>query len=95
MEIHYSQHFLHRLALRGIPQSLSEDVFYNADQYFYDSSTNTYVAVKRLHFSDANRDIALTYSQDEERIIFITIHPLQEGQMERRILSNRWEPNEP
>ncbi len=95
MEIHYSQHFLQRLGLRGITIALSVDVYQNADRYFYDSSTGTYIAIKRLPFGGRDRGIALTYLNDEQRIIFITIHPLQEGQMERRILSSRWEPYEP
>jgi hypothetical protein len=36
------------------------------------------------------RDVALVYAQRQGKIVLITLHPLQEGQKEKRIRSGRW-----
>ena len=59
-------------------------------EYLDDPATDTLVAVKRVFFQGSERDLALTYRLDEESVVFITIHPLKEGQKERRIRSGRW-----
>ena len=91
MELPCSQHFRQREALRIIPKGLAEDVFQNADSYFNDSVTDTFVAVKRALFHGVSRDVALIYRRiDAREVIFSTIHPLQNGQKERRIQGGRW-----
>lgn len=96
MEIRYSRHLVERQRLRNLPQGLAEDVFLHADSYFYDSLTNTLVAVKRLPLFDVERDVSLAYRMaDAQSVIFITSHPLKEEQKERRVQSGRWTPYEP
>lgn len=94
MEIHYSQHFLERQHLRNFAQGLAEEVFSHADEHFYDSLTSNYIAVKRRCYSGDEKDLALAYLKVGQDVIFITIHPLKEGQKERRIQSRRWIPYE-
>lgn len=95
MEIHYSSHFLGRKVLRNLPEGLAEDVFLHADDYFHDTATDTFVAVKRAAFHGSERDIALVYRATGDKAVFVTMHPLQEGQKERRIQSRRWVCHEP
>ena len=96
MEIRYSQHFLFRQALRSIPAGLAEEIFYHAETYLHDSLTGTFVGVRRVLFFGSEQDIALVYrSIDEKVVVFITIHPLREGEKERRILNGRWVPHDP
>jgi hypothetical protein len=96
MEIRYSRHLVERQRLRNLPQGLAEEVFLHADSYFFDSLTKTLVAVKRLPLFNIDRDVSLVYRRaDAQSVIFITIHPLKEGQKERRVQSGRWTPYEP
>ncbi len=96
MQFRYSRHFVERQALREIPQGLAEEVFFRADGHYYDSLTGALVAVKRLRFQGVERDVAVTYQRNlAQEIIFITIHPLKDGQKERRVEDERWTPHEP
>ena len=96
MQFRYSRHFLERQALRELPPGLAEEVFLRADNHYYDSVTGALVAVKRLLFQGAEKDVALTYQRTvAQGIIFITIHPLMDGQKERRVQNERWTPYEP
>ncbi len=93
MEVRYSTHFQERQTLRDFPSGLAEQVFFNADAHFYDTQTGTLVAVRRLNLYNSLRDVALIYRMSgEETATFITIHPLRDGQLERRIQTNRWTP---
>ncbi len=96
MQFRYSRHFLERQALRELPPGLAEEVFFRADNHYFDSLTGAMVAVKRLQFQGVERDVALTYQRNvAQEIIFITIHPLKDGQKERRVQNERWTPYEP
>ncbi|MFZ5591751.1 MAG: hypothetical protein ACOY81_08110 [Bacillota bacterium] len=90
----YSRHFTARKELRDIPDGLAELVLKNADSYYIDVMTDYRIAVKRVEFNGAERDMALTYSISEDKIILITLHPLKEGQRENRVQSGRWVKNE-
>lgn len=86
-----SQHFLERLESRRLSLAAAEEVFWQADAYFYDSLTGNYVAVKLMEYRGVDREIALTYTlTGSHEVTFITVHPLKSGQKERRIQSNRW-----
>jgi hypothetical protein len=90
LEIVFSDHFLIRKRLRQIPDGLAESIFRNAEEHYEDRGTGTYVAVKRMHLYGRVREVALVYTRKPGRIILITLHPLKEGQKERRIKSGRW-----
>ena len=86
-----SQHFLERLESRHIDLETAEEVFWRADDYFYDLNTGNYVAVKLMDYRGAEREVALAYNiAGNDEVTFVTIHPLKPGQKERRIQSNRW-----
>ena len=96
MEIRYSQHFLLRQVPRSIPAGLAEEIFHHAESYLRDSLTDTPVGVRRALFFGTEQDIALVYRRmDEQVVVFIIIHPLREGEIERRILNGRWVPYDP
>ncbi|MGQ9558523.1 MAG: hypothetical protein ACUVTU_11285 [Desulfurispora sp.] len=94
MEVVHSRHFSLRKELRHIPDGLAEMILNNADSYYIDVMTEYHIAVKRLEFNGAIRDMALTYSISEDKIILVTLHPLKEGQKENRVRSGRWVKNE-
>jgi hypothetical protein len=95
MATRLSRHLRERMVLRAIPETLPEAVYREADSHFLDTQTGLLVAVKRLPFQGRERDMALSYTKKGDDILLVTIHPLQEGQRERRIQSGRWTPYEP
>ncbi len=95
MRIRISQHFAERQRLRDIPGDFAEMVLRWADGYYRNGITGWFVAVKRIKFQGKERDMALTYTVESNEIVLITLHPLKEGQKNRRIESERWIPDEP
>jgi len=83
------------MVLRAIPQGLPEAVYREADSHFLDTQTGLLVAVKRLPFQGRERDMALIYAKSGDDVLLVTLHPLREGQRERRIQTGRWIPYEP
>ena len=83
------------MVLRAIPEGLPETIYQEADSHFFDTQTGSIVAVKRLLFQGRERDMALSYTGSGEDVLLVTLHPLREGQLERRIQSGRWTPYEP
>lgn len=95
MALHLSRHLRERMVLRAIPQGLPESIYREADGHFLDSGTGLLVAAKRLLFQGRERDMALIYTKSGDDVLLVTLHPLREGQRERRIQSGRWTPYEP
>ena len=95
MAIRYSEHLKVRMALRDIESGLPEMVFNQADKHYTDTQTGNFVAVKRVMFQGKERDVALSYNKLSGDILLITLHPLQDGQRERRVKSGRWQLYEP
>jgi hypothetical protein len=78
--------------LRNIELGLAEEVFMNADSRFWDNESLMFVALKRVEYKGRERDIGVIYKKKDEDILFVTVHPLKEGQKENRITSGRWKP---
>ncbi|MDK2854804.1 MAG: hypothetical protein PWQ41_353 [Bacillota bacterium] len=95
MNISFSAHFINRKRIRGIPDGLAETVFLEADERFRDVLTGMFIAVKHVPIAGKNRDVALTYTIKNNTVIFVTIHPLKQGQMENRVKHGRWVKYEP
>ena len=83
------------MRLRHIPAQLPELVYFEAERRVLDNQTGLLVALKRLEIQGKWRDMALSYTQSDEDIVLITIHPLREDQYERRLASGWWQPHEP
>ncbi len=94
MKIRFSRHYAERQKLRSIPDDLAETILIKADGHFRNGVTGWLIAVKRLVFQGKERDMALTYTRMGDEVILITLHPLKEGQKERRVDSRRWIPHE-
>ncbi|NHM26444.1 hypothetical protein G7K71_05455 [Desulfofundulus sp. TPOSR] len=90
LNVVYSKHFAIRKELRGIPDGMAETIFTQADEHYKDTQTDYFIAVKHMEFQGAERDMALTYSMSEGKIVLVTLHPLKDGQRENRVRSRRW-----
>ena len=89
MNVVLSKHFVVRKELRSIPDGMAETIFTQANEHYKDTRTNYFIAVKRMKFQGAERDMALTYSITEDKIELVTLHPLKDGQRENRVRSRR------
>lgn len=92
MEIVFSIHFKERNRLRSIDESIAMTIFNKADGFYEDTQTNTSIAVKRIEFQGKTRDVSLTYVTRGDKTVFVTIHPLKDGQKQNRINNGRWKP---
>ena len=88
--VRYSDHLQFRMRLREIDEALPENIYRFAEEYYYDTATNLFIAVKKARYQGKNRDIAVTYQESTNEILLITIHPLKQRQKENRIQTNRW-----
>ena len=88
--IRYSDHLQYRLRFREINDRLPKMVYRSAKEHFLDIATNTRVAVAKVTYKGRLRDMAVTYREDANEILLITIHPLKLNQKENRIQTNRW-----
>jgi len=89
-----SKHFAARKELRSINDGMAETIITQANEHYSDTQTNYFVAVKRMEFQGKVRDMSLTYSISEGKIVLITLHPLKDGQRENRVRSGRWVKHE-
>jgi hypothetical protein len=76
--------------LRNIPKKLPKEVFLKAQERYFDQQTKKFIAIKILSYKGKLREMALSYEQNSQEVIFITIHPLKNFQKSHRIKSGRW-----
>lgn len=90
MELQYTEHLKLRMKLRDIPYAMPKKVYEEAEERYYDTSTSYHIAIKKLNYAGKIRTMAVTYNKHGNKIEIITIHPIKEGQKEKRISSGRW-----
>ena len=88
MRLVYTTHLRLRLKLRLIPFNLPRIVVLQADEFFLDRKTVTYIAVKR--FADS-KEYMVSFVQRENELLIINIHTLRFRQKANRIVSKRWQ----
>lgn len=90
MHVIYSKHLKFRLQLRNIDYDLPKNILDFAKERFIDAETDHTIAIMTVQLYGKSRDVMIAYTVSENEVTILTIHPLQEGQKERRILSGRW-----
>ena len=88
--VRYAEHLHLRLALRRIPEQLPRRIYKRAKERFFDTATGNFVAVARARYAGKIREMAVSFAEDGESIMLITVHPLQAHQKNNRIVSGRW-----
>ena len=84
MQIKYSKHMETRIVLRKIDYGLPEKIYKNAKERFIDKEAGHTIAVTKTAIYGKERDL------EDTDVTLLTIHPLKEGQKEKRIRSGRW-----
>jgi len=92
--IRYADHLQFRLRMRRIPRKLPRNVFKRAKEIFYDKITGNFIAVARARYGGKTREMMVAFSEKEDEITLVTVHPLKPQQKSNRIASGRWIPHD-
>lgn len=88
--IRYTRHLTQRLALREIDYSVPEQIIRNAERIFFDSATGYRIAVAKVPHRGGKRFMMVAFEETEDEILAVTIHPLDEKDIQAKIRSGRW-----
>ena len=90
MEVSYSEHIKNRLKFRKIDYELPKIIFEQSENKYFDTETGHFIAVMNTNLYNKNREVMVVYTFDGGYVTLLTIHPLKEGQKEKRINTGRW-----
>ncbi|MBI3589550.1 MAG: hypothetical protein HY093_04045 [Candidatus Liptonbacteria bacterium] len=90
-KIVYTNHLLSRIEFRAIPKKLPEEIYSQADAYYFDLATTLFIAVKSISRGKTKKKFAVAFSIHDDIVYLITVHPLKKGQEENRVNSGRWQ----
>ena len=86
----YTKHLETRLKARNIPKEYPEKIYENPEQKFYDTLTETMIATKKLYYNKKTRTMMIAYTEQQNKISIITIHPITEEKIINRTINKRW-----
>ncbi len=89
--VQYSRHLFIRLNLRRIPGNLPRTIYLRSRRRYFDTTTNTFIALLRAKLYHKIRDVMIVYREQNGAVVIITIHPLKRNQLNNRLQSGRWE----
>ena len=90
--VRYSDHLEDRLVLRRIERDLPERVIREAERRFADTATGYRIAVAIAAYRGANHLMMVVFEETEREIVAVSIHPLDERDVERKVRNGRWTP---
>lgn len=88
--VRYSDHLEDRLALRHIERDLPEGIIRVAERRFTDTATGYQIAVATVIYRGADHLMMVAFEETESEIVAVSIHPLEERDVERKIRNGRW-----
>jgi hypothetical protein len=88
--IRYSDHLDDRLVLRHIERNLPERTIREAQRSFADTATGYRIAVGTVVYRGADHLTMVAFEETESEIVAVSIHPLEERDVERKIRNGRW-----
>jgi hypothetical protein len=88
--VRYSDHLEDRLVLRHIGRDVLERIIRQAERTFTDTATGYRIAVATVAYRDVNHLMMIVFEETESEIVAVSIHPLDERDVERKIRNGRW-----
>ncbi len=82
------------MAMRQIPKNLPRRILQRANESFYDKITGNFIALARARYAGKMREMMVAFSEKNDEITLVTVHPLKPHQKTNRIVSGRWVPHE-
>ena len=89
-EIVYTPHLKLRMKLREIENELPRRIYEESKEKYFDSKTDNYVAISKIHYKGKFREIAVIYEETTSEVKIITIHPLKIYEKLSKIRLGRW-----
>jgi len=90
MKVEYSEHILNRIKFREIDYDLPKIIVEQSEDKYFDKETGHFIAVMNINLYNKDREVMVVYTLHEDCVTLLTIHPLKEGQKEKRINTGRW-----
>jgi hypothetical protein len=88
--VRYSDHLEDRLIIRHIGRDLLERIIREAKQGFTDTATGYQIAVATVDYRGADHLMMVVFEETESEIVAVSIHPLNERDVDRKIRNGRW-----
>jgi hypothetical protein len=88
--IRYSNYLEERLVLRHIERALPERIIREAQRSFTDTATDYSIAVTTAVYRGADHLMMVVFEETESEIVAISIHPLDERDVARKVRNRRW-----
>ena len=90
LKITYSSHLRLRIKERLFPADYPKKVYKSAKLKLFDTATKHNIAISKLEYAGKIRNIQISYDIIEKGIEIITIHPVSNKEIQRRLLIGRW-----
>lgn len=90
MKIIYREHLKIRIKERNFPDDYPRMVYRKAKHHFLDLKTKHYIAITKLKYAEKVRNLAISYDIISSNIEIITIHPISDQEIKKRIKVGRW-----
>lgn len=94
MKITYRPHLKRRIKEREFPKDYPRRVYLKSKLRFFDTATNHNIAVTKMKYAGKLRNLAISYDIIGQNIEIVTIHPVSDKELKRRIETGRWVKNE-
>jgi hypothetical protein len=88
--VRYSDHLEDRLVIRHIGRDLPNRIIRAAERSVTDTATGYRIAVATVAYRGANHLMMVAFEETESEIVAVSIHPLDERDVERTIRHGRW-----
>jgi len=88
--VRYSDHLEDRLILRRIDRDLPERIIREAVRTFTDMATGYRIAVATVGYRGVDHLMMVVFEETASEIVAVSIHPLDERDVERKIRNGRW-----
>ena len=94
MKIVYRPHLKRRIKEREFLKDYPRKIYLKSKLHFFDAETNHYIAVAKMQYARKLRNLAISYDIIGENIEIVTIHPVSDKELKRRIETGRWVKSE-
>jgi hypothetical protein len=88
--VRYSNHLEDRLVIRHIERDWPEHIIRQAERRFTDTATGYRIAVATVAYRGSNHLMMVAFEETDNEIVAVSIHPLDERDIERKIRNGRW-----
>lgn len=89
-EIRYTDHLQLRLRYRGYSTDLPKIIYKKAETHYFDMITSHHIVTYETEVFEKIRTMMIAYDDHFSYVDIVTIHPINQEQIRKRIDSGRW-----